>query len=244
MRPLQRALSGACGAAGRPSRPADDWPPGPESPGRGLVRPGRDPRLRQRPVVAASYCSTTLAGMRPRALTAMPWSFAYARMPRRGHGLPLRGPIAAAVLVRPSGRARRTAPAACGTPGRPSCSGRSRTPRRPARTARSPLPGRRQDRLPGRPLSSSPSRPPCLRWLSAPYRASARAAVTATPPVASHPRWCARRRVTVRSWRRAIWITRHAGSAATPGRQAILQALDLPEPPTFPGVTTEAGTTR
>jgi hypothetical protein len=29
---------------------------------------------------AASYCSTTLAGMRPRALTAMPWPFAHARM--------------------------------------------------------------------------------------------------------------------------------------------------------------------
>jgi hypothetical protein len=36
--------------------------------------------LALRPVVAASYCSTTLAGMRPRSLTAMPWSFAYARI--------------------------------------------------------------------------------------------------------------------------------------------------------------------
>ena len=35
----------------------------------------------QDPLVAASYCSTTLAGMRPRSLTAMPWSFAHARMP-------------------------------------------------------------------------------------------------------------------------------------------------------------------
>ena len=34
-------------------------------------------RLGQRPVVAASYCSTTLAGMRPRALTSMPWDFAF-----------------------------------------------------------------------------------------------------------------------------------------------------------------------
>jgi hypothetical protein len=35
----------------------------------------------QRPLpVAAWYCSTTLAGMRPRSLTAMPWSFAQARM--------------------------------------------------------------------------------------------------------------------------------------------------------------------
>jgi hypothetical protein len=50
--------------------------------------------------------------------------------------------------------------------------------------------------------------------------------------------------MTVRSWRRAIWITRHAGSAATPGQQAMLQALDLPEPPKFPGFTTEAETTR
>jgi hypothetical protein len=32
------------------------------------------------PLVAASYCSTTLAGMRPRSLTATPWSFAHARM--------------------------------------------------------------------------------------------------------------------------------------------------------------------
>ena len=31
--------------------------------------------------LAASYCSTTLAGMRPRALTAMPWSFAHVRIP-------------------------------------------------------------------------------------------------------------------------------------------------------------------
>ena len=30
--------------------------------------------------VAAWYCSTTLAGMRPRSLTAMPWSFAQVRM--------------------------------------------------------------------------------------------------------------------------------------------------------------------
>jgi hypothetical protein len=48
----------------------------------------------------------------------------------------------------------------------------------------------------------------------------------------------------MRSWCRAIWITRHAGSAATPGRQAILQALDLPEPPKFPDFTIEAETTR
>jgi hypothetical protein len=33
--------------------------------------------------MAASYCSTTLAGMRPRSLTAMPASFAQARIPLR-----------------------------------------------------------------------------------------------------------------------------------------------------------------
>jgi hypothetical protein len=38
------------------------------------------PGLGQCPVVAASYCSTTLAGMRPRWLTRMPVSFAHARM--------------------------------------------------------------------------------------------------------------------------------------------------------------------
>jgi hypothetical protein len=31
-------------------------------------------------LVAASYCSATLAGMRPRSLTGMPWAFAHARM--------------------------------------------------------------------------------------------------------------------------------------------------------------------
>jgi hypothetical protein len=41
---------------------------------------GRDRGVGQSPVVAASYCSTTLAGMRPRPLTAMPWSLAHARM--------------------------------------------------------------------------------------------------------------------------------------------------------------------
>ncbi len=32
-------------------------------------------------LVAASYCPATLAGMRPRELTGMPWAFAHARMP-------------------------------------------------------------------------------------------------------------------------------------------------------------------
>jgi len=32
-------------------------------------------------LVAASYCPATLAGMRPRSLTGMPWAFAHARMP-------------------------------------------------------------------------------------------------------------------------------------------------------------------
>jgi hypothetical protein len=36
--------------------------------------------LGQRPLAAAWYCSTTLAGMRPRSLTARPCSFAQARM--------------------------------------------------------------------------------------------------------------------------------------------------------------------
>ena len=31
--------------------------------------------------MATSYCSATLAEMRPRSLTVMPWSFAHARMP-------------------------------------------------------------------------------------------------------------------------------------------------------------------
>ena len=37
-------------------------------------------RLCQDPLAAAWYCSTTLAGMRPRSLTAMPWPFAHARI--------------------------------------------------------------------------------------------------------------------------------------------------------------------
>ena len=42
---------------------------------------GPAPRLGVQPwPVAVWYCSTTLAGMRPRSLTAMPWSFAQARM--------------------------------------------------------------------------------------------------------------------------------------------------------------------
>src|SRR5260370_16586261 len=36
--------------------------------------------LRQRLLVAASYCSIKLSGIRPRPLTAMPWSFAQARV--------------------------------------------------------------------------------------------------------------------------------------------------------------------
>ena len=45
-----------------------------------FVRAGRDRRVCQGRLAAASYCSTTLAGMRPRSLTAMPWSFAHAQM--------------------------------------------------------------------------------------------------------------------------------------------------------------------
>ena len=37
--------------------------------------------LGQNHLVAASYCSTTLAGIRPRALIGMPCSFAHALMP-------------------------------------------------------------------------------------------------------------------------------------------------------------------
>jgi hypothetical protein len=69
--------------------------------GRDFVRADRDPRVRQGRWVAAWYCSTTLAGMRPRALTAMPACFAHARM------LPLRSRLAA---VRP-GRRRCPRPA-------------------------------------------------------------------------------------------------------------------------------------
>jgi hypothetical protein len=64
-----------------------------------------------------------------------------------------------AVPAQPCGRAPRTVPAACGTRGR-SCSGRSRRPCRRPRTALSRRPGRHQDRLLGRRLSSLPSRPP------------------------------------------------------------------------------------
>jgi hypothetical protein len=41
---------------------------------RRCISPGQDPW------VAASYCSATVAGMRPRSLTMMPWSFVPARM--------------------------------------------------------------------------------------------------------------------------------------------------------------------
>ena len=47
---------------------------------RGSVAERRNAGLLYAPVVAASYCWTTLAGMRPRSLTAMPWSFAHARI--------------------------------------------------------------------------------------------------------------------------------------------------------------------
>ncbi len=45
----------------------------------------------QRPLTAAWYCSMTLAGIRPRALTAMPWSFAHARSPLRCRPAAARG---------------------------------------------------------------------------------------------------------------------------------------------------------
>src|SRR6266480_960125 len=65
-------------------------------------RPGRDRGLGQCPLVAAWYCSTTLAGMRPRALTAMSWSFAHARIsPLRSRFAARPGPAA----LSPSGLA-------------------------------------------------------------------------------------------------------------------------------------------
>jgi hypothetical protein len=45
-----------------------------------LVRAGRRPLVLPGSSAAAWYCSTTLAGIRPRSLTAMPWSFAQARI--------------------------------------------------------------------------------------------------------------------------------------------------------------------
>jgi hypothetical protein len=55
---------------------------------RGLARTGRDPGLPHGFLAAAWYCSTTLAGMRPQSLTAMPWSYAHAGYHRCAHGLP------------------------------------------------------------------------------------------------------------------------------------------------------------
>ena len=55
---------------------------GPSSPRQSheaLASPSHRLDLRQDPPIADSYCSTTLAGMRPRSLTGMPWSFAHAR---------------------------------------------------------------------------------------------------------------------------------------------------------------------
>ena len=57
------------------------------------ISPGQDPW------VAASYCSATLAGMRPRSLTAMPSPFAHARM------LPLRSRLDAVRRVAAGGTA-------------------------------------------------------------------------------------------------------------------------------------------
>lgn len=145
-------------------------------------------------------------------------------MPRRGHGLLRYALIAAAVLVPPSGRVRRTAQAACGTPGHSSCSGRSRTPRRPGRTAQCGLPGLRQDRLLERPLSSWPSRLPCLRWLSAPVQN--KCPCRGDRNTASHPHWCARllvMEVIVRLQDRALCasITCTTGTYAEPEGRVI-----------------------
>ena len=80
-RPYRRARPSCSGprprGAGRRSRGRWRWRPGgppaiwPESL-RGTGSAGY--------LVAASYCSTTLAGMRPRSLTGMPSAFAHARM--------------------------------------------------------------------------------------------------------------------------------------------------------------------
>jgi hypothetical protein len=80
----------------RPARRRDAPParphPATTRPHRRLPRPDRahhrppatvDPGL-STSVVAASYCSTTLAGMRPRSLTAILCSLAHARMPPPG----------------------------------------------------------------------------------------------------------------------------------------------------------------
>src|SRR5215468_3046480 len=69
----QRPLFGMTGRADQ-----GVYEPGELLGGAGLGR-SRVMSFRQDPL-AASYCSTTLAGMRPRPLTAMPWPLAQARM--------------------------------------------------------------------------------------------------------------------------------------------------------------------
>ena len=167
--------------------------------GRGVCQLGQDL------LVAASYCSTRAAGMRPWSLTAMPCSLAHARIS------PLRSRRA---VVHPA-RRRCPQPAlrACSMRGA-SCwrnvlafsgSGRSRTRRRPARTALSPPPGCHRDRLLARRLSSVPSRPSltaigCLHHA----RSTVMPAVTATPPGAGHLDGCARP-VELRSLRSLVF---------------------------------------
>jgi len=87
-----RSLLG-CVCGGMTARPdAVDWPRQRQDDLEGW--PGRDRGVCQCPLVAAWYCSTTLAGMRPRALTVMSWSFAHARI----------SPLRSRLAVRPGRR--------------------------------------------------------------------------------------------------------------------------------------------
>jgi hypothetical protein len=139
----------------------------------GGIWPSRGPGVCQRSLAAAWCCSTTLAGMRPRSLSAMPAPFARARIP------PLRSRLAA---VRP-GRRR------CACPALRAWSMKGASCRRNAaaffllrsiayvsrrsRNAPSHPPGLPPDRLRARRLSSLPSRPPDYGRPPAPYRAAA-----------------------------------------------------------------------
>ena len=117
----------------------------------------------QRPLPAVWYCSATLAGMRPRSLTARPCSFAQARMS------PERWRLAAVCpgrrsWARPALPCSRNGASCLPNARRSWRSGRFHSPSHPRRTARSDSPGRRSDRLPARQLLSAPSLPPPLRW--------------------------------------------------------------------------------
>ena len=64
---------------GPPQPHTVDWPSGRAS-RPGSIRLAVIAAVRHPLVVAAWYCWTTLAGMRPRSLTTMPWALAHARM--------------------------------------------------------------------------------------------------------------------------------------------------------------------